>query len=68
MLRTFAHPVSSHCLLLGVVAQSLKPRKLLAMSQRTQQLSTMLGVVGQKCCVRFHVAVIVQLRQRNEQK
>ena len=68
MLRTFAHPVSCHCLLLGVVVQSLKPLKLLSMCKRTQQLSTMSAVVGQKCCARFHIAVVVQLRQRNEQK
>ena len=32
-----------YCMLLRVVAQSLKPVKLLAMCQRTQQLPTLLG-------------------------
>ena len=43
LLRPFTHPVACCCELLGVVAQSLKPVKLLAMSQRTQQLPTLLG-------------------------
>ena len=68
MLVPFAHPVSCHCLLLGVVAQSLKPAKLLGMCKRTQELPTMLGVVSQKCCVRFHAAVVVKLRQMNKSK
>ena len=38
MLRPFAHPVACCCVLLGVVAQSLKPVKLLG-----------LGLVGQQC-------------------
>ena len=32
------------CMLLGVVAQSLKPVKLLATFKRTQQLPTLLGL------------------------
>ena len=35
MLRPFAHPVACCCVLLGVVALSLKPVKLLAMCKRT---------------------------------
>ena len=42
MLRPFAHPVACCCALLGVVAQYLKPVKLLATCKRTQQLPTML--------------------------
>ena len=42
VLRPFAHPVAFCCMLLGVVAQSLKPIKLLATCKRTQQLPTML--------------------------
>ena len=42
MVRPFAHPVSCCCMLLGVVAESLKPVKLLATCKRTQQLPTML--------------------------
>ena len=37
----------ARCVLLGVVAQSLKRVKLLATRKRTQQPPTMLGVVGQ---------------------
>ena len=43
MLRPFAHPVACCCVLLGVVAQSLKPVKRLATCKRTQQLTTLLG-------------------------
>ena len=46
-LRPFAHPFACCCVLLGVVAQSLKLVKLWA---------TKLGVVGQQCCVRLHGA------------
>ena len=42
MLRLFVRPVACCCVLLGVVAQSLKPVKLLDTSKRTQQLPTML--------------------------
>ena len=38
----FAHPVACCCELLGVVAQNLKPVKLLATCKRTQQLPAML--------------------------
>ena len=37
MLRPFAHTVACCCVLLGVVAQSLKPVKLLGTYKRTQQ-------------------------------
>ena len=56
MLRLFVHPVACCWMLLRVVAQSLKPVKLLATYKRTQQLPTMLGVVGQQCCIRLHRA------------
>ena len=49
MLRPFVHPVPCCCALLGVVAQSLKPVKLLATSKRTQQVGS--------CCVRLQVAL-----------
>ena len=42
MLRPFAHPVACCCVLLRVVAQSLKPVKLLSTCKGTQQLPTML--------------------------
>ena len=45
-------------MLVGVVAQSLKPVKLLATCKRTQQLPTMLGVVRPQCCVRWHGALL----------
>ena len=38
MLCLFAHPVACCWMLLGAVAQSLKPVKLLAPCKRTQQL------------------------------
>ena len=38
--RPFSHPVACCCVVLGVVAQSLKPVTLLAMC-RTQQLPTL---------------------------
>ena len=40
-----------------IYAQSLKPVKLLAKYKRTQQLPTMLGVVGQQRFVRLHGAL-----------
>ena len=48
MLRPFAHPVACCCVLLGAVAQSLKPDKRLAKAarKRTQQLQTL---VRQQC-------------------
>ena len=42
MLCTFAHPVAYCCVLLGVVAQSLKPVKLLAPCKRTQHCCELL--------------------------
>ena len=56
MLRPFAHPVACCCVLLGVVAQSLKPVKLLAASKRTQQLPTLLANNVGSCCVCLHAA------------
>ena len=44
-------------MLLRVVAQSLKPVKLLATCKRTQQLPVMLGVAGQQFCVRWYPAI-----------
>ena len=43
MLRPFAHLVACCCVLLGVVAQSLKPVKRLAPYKWTYQLPTLLG-------------------------
>ena len=43
MLRPLAHPIACSCVLLGVVAQSLKPVKLLAPWKRTQELPILLG-------------------------
>ena len=58
MLRPFVHPVACCWMLLRVVAQSLKPVKLLASYRRTPQLpTTMLGVVCQQCCIRLHTAL-----------
>ena len=49
MLRPFAHPVACFCVLLGVVAESLKPVKLLAPCKRRQ-------LIVSHCCVRLLVA------------
>ena len=73
MLRLFAHPVACY-VLSGVVAQSLKPVKLLATCKRTQQLPTMLDqhcwelfeVVRQQCCVRLLGAYVFSFRWQNE--
>ena len=43
MLRPLAHPIACSCVLLEVVAQSLKPVKLLAPWKRTQELPILLG-------------------------
>ena len=57
MLLPFAHPVAFGCVLLGIVAQSLKPVKLLATCKRTQQILKLLGVVRQQSCIRLHGAL-----------
>ena len=54
MSRPFAHPVACRCLLLEVVAQSLKPVTLLSTYKRTQQLPTKLrlfarGLIINQC-------------------
>ena len=49
MLRPFAHSVACCCVLLGVVAQSLKPVKRLATCKRAQQQPTLLGAVASVC-------------------
>ena len=56
MLRPFAHSVACFCVSLAVVAQTLKPVKLLATRKRTHQLPTILIVFGQQGCVRLHQA------------
>ena len=62
MLRQFALSViACYCMLLGVVALSLKPVKLLAKCKRTQRLPTVLGVVCQQCCVRLRWALAIRL-------
>ena len=59
MLRPFAHPVACCWMLLRVVAQSLKPVKLLAPCKRTQHCwLTTPNIVG-SCCARLHVAKYV---------
>ena len=56
ILRPFAHSVACFCVSLAVVAQTLKPVKLLATCKRTHQLPTILIVFGQQCSVRLHQA------------
>ena len=50
-----------NCMLLHVVALSLKPVKLLAKCKRTQQFPTMLGNVCQQCCVCLRGALAIKL-------
>ena len=52
ILRLSAHPVACCCVLLGVVAQSLKTVKLLA--NNSQLLRPFAS--GKECCVRLHGA------------
>ena len=68
MLCPFAHPVACCCVLLGVVAQSLKPVKLLATCNRTQQLRTLLANNVGSCCVRLHAALQGHLPRQKECK
>ena len=55
MLDPFAHPVACCCVLLGVVAQSLKPVKLLSRQLLTflHQLFRDRGI-AQQCWIRLH--------------
>jgi len=59
MLRPFAHAVACCCMVLRVVARSLKPVKHLAPCKRTQYCwPTTPNIVG-SCCARLHVALEV---------
>ena len=62
MLRPFAHPVACCWMLLEVVAQSLKPVKLLAPLPANGRNNS------QHCDVRLHVALWVQLQAPVVQK
>ena len=61
-------PVACCCVLLGVVAQSLKPIRLLATCKRTQQLPTLLANNVGSCCVRLHAALQGHLPRQKECK
>ena len=65
-LRPLAHPAACCCVLLGVVAQSLKPIKLLATCKQTQQLPTSWANNVGSCCVRFHVLLKVPTIDTNK--
>ena len=54
MLRPFAHPVACCSVLLGVVAQSLKPVKLLRQQLPTFLLFRVRRSVAQQCWIRLH--------------
>ena len=54
MLRPFAHPVVSCWMLLHVVAQSLKPVKLLSQQLPTFLLFRNRRSVAQQCWIRLH--------------
>ena len=59
MLRLYAHIVACCCMLLGVVVQSLKLVKLLAMANgHNDSQQRVLGVVGQQCCTHLHALKI----------
>ena len=67
MLRPFAHPVACCDMLLGVVAQSLKPVKLLATCKRTQHLPTPLRVVtSHGLYIAIKSVKVLLIRERNE--
>ena len=53
---------SLHVMLLGDVVLSLQPVRLLATCKQMQQLPTMLGVVGQQCCICLHEALSLTTR------
>ena len=53
MLRLFPHPVVCCCVLLGVVAQSLKPVKVLSQQLPTFPLFRDRRSVTQQCCIRL---------------
>ena len=54
MLDPFAHPVACCCVLLGVVAHSLKPVKLLSRQLRTFLLFRDRRSIAQQCWIRLH--------------
>ena len=54
MLDSFTHPVACCCVLLGVVAQSLKPVKLLSRQLRTFLLFRDRRSIAQQCWIRLH--------------
>ena len=54
MLRPFAHPVACCCMLLRVVAQSLKPVKLFSQRLPTFLLFHDRRSVAQQCWIRLH--------------
>ena len=61
MLRLYAHIVAYCCMLLGVVVQSLKLVKLLAMANgHNDSQQCVLGVVGQHCCTHLHGALKIK--------
>ena len=61
MLRLYAHIVACCCMLLGVVVQSLKLVKLLAMANgHNDSQQCVLGVVGQQCCTHLHGALKIK--------
>ena len=55
-VRLHTPSVACCCVLLWVVAQSLKPVKRLATCKRTQQFPTLRANNVGSCCVRLHVA------------
>ena len=54
MLDPFAHPVACCCVLLGVVAQSLKPVKLFSQQLRTFLFFRDRRSIAQQCWIRLH--------------
>ena len=54
-LRPFAHPSARCCVLLGVIAQSLKPVKRSATCKRAQQVPTLSANNFGSCCARLPV-------------
>ena len=59
-LPLFAHPVACGCVLLGVVAQSLKQVKLIAAFKQTQNCQHYWANNVGNCCVRLYAALYLQ--------
>ena len=67
MLSPFVHPVTCCSVLLRVVAQSLKPVKLLATCKRRQQCWELLRPFARILCVESNTVSLVNLLEMSMQ-